>query len=130
MYPEELKYNDHSMWVKVENGNQATTGITGFYSEQVTKTIFVELPEKGATVKKGEPFCSLESSKSINDLLSPLSGKVIEINHALGTNPGLTNSDPYGKGWMVLIEMSDPMELNSFMSAKQYEEWVRTKLRQ
>lgn len=130
MYPEELKYNTDSMWAKVEDNKRARTGITSFYSGQVKKTIFVELPEEGVEVKKGEPFGSLESSKSINDLLSPVSGKVIEVNHALDTNPGLTNSDPYGKGWMVLIEMSNPAELNSFMSAKEYEAWVQTKLQQ
>ena len=130
MYQEELKYNANSMWVKLEDGNKARTGITSFYSEQVTKTIFVELPEEGAIVKKGEPFGSLESTKSINDLLSPASGKIIAVNHALDTNPGLTNSDPYGNGWMVLIEMSNPGELNFFMSAIEYEAFVNTKLKQ
>jgi glycine cleavage system H protein len=129
MYPEELRYNTDSMWIKIE-GNKARTGITGFYSEQITKTIFVELPEEGAPVKKGEPFGSLESSKSINDLLSPLSGKVIEINHAIETNPGLTNSDSYGKGWMVLIEMSHPDEVKTLISAKDYEAFVKTKMQQ
>ncbi len=129
MYPEELKYNDHSMWVKIEDGNRARTGITSFYSDQVQKTIFVELPEEGIEIKKGEPFGSLESSKSINDLVSPLSGKAIAINHEIDTNPGLTNSDPYGKGWMVLIEMSNPEELKTFMNAKEYESFVRAKLK-
>lgn len=130
MYPEELKYTDNSLWVKIEDGNKARTGITSFYSEQITKTIFIELPEEGQIVKKGEPFGSLESSKSINDLVSPVSGKVIAVNHFLDTNPGLTNSDPYGGGWMALIEMSNPNELNSLMSAKEYEAWAKTKMQQ
>ena len=130
MYPEELKYNDNSMWVKIEDSNKARTGITSFYSEQVTKTIFVELPEEGIEVKKGEPFGSLESSKSINDLVSPVSGKVIAVNHELDTDPGLSNNDPFGKGWMVLVEMSNPAELNPFMSAKEYEAFVKTKIKQ
>lgn len=130
MYPEELKYNDNSMWVKIEDGNKVRTGITSFYSEQVTKTIFVELPEEGIEVKKGEPFGSLESSKSINDLVSPVSGKVIAVNHALDTDPGLTNNDPFDKGWMVLIEIADPAELNSMMSSQQYEAFVKTKMQQ
>lgn len=130
MYPEELKYNDNSMWVKIEDGNKVRTGITSFYSEQVTKTIFVELPEEGIEVKKGEPFGSLESSKSINDLVSPVSGKVIAVNHTLDTDPGLTNNDPFDKGWMVLIEIADPAELNSMMSSQQYEAFVKTKMQQ
>ena len=130
MYPDQLRYNDHSMWVKVEEGDKARTGITSFYSEQVTKTIFVELPEEGIQVKKGQPFGSLESSKSINDLLSPVSGKVTAVNHTLDTNPGLTNLDPYGEGWMVIIEMSNPLELDSFMSSKEYEAWVEAKKKQ
>jgi glycine cleavage system H protein len=130
MYPEDLKYTDNSLWVKMEDGNKARIGITSFYSEQITKTIFIELPETGQFVKRGEPFGSLESSKSINDLTSPVRGKVISVNHALDTNPGLTNSDPYGKGWMVIIEMADPSELNSLMSAKEYEVWAKTKVQQ
>jgi glycine cleavage system H protein len=130
MYPEELKYSDNSLWVKIEDGNKARAGITSFYSEQVTKTIFVELPEEGIEVKKGEPFGSLESSKSINDLNSPITGKVIAVNHALDTNPGLTNVDPYGQGWMVLIEMRNPAELSSMMSAKEYEAFVKNKIQQ
>lgn len=130
MYPEELKYSDNSLWVKIEEGNKAREGITSFYSEQITKTIFIELPEEGRIVKKGEPFGSLESSKSINDLESPVSGKVIAVNQALGTNPGLTNSDPYGKGWIALIELSNPAELVSLMSAKEYEARAKTKVQQ
>jgi glycine cleavage system H protein len=130
MYPEELKYNNESLWVKIEGGNKARTGITNFYQDQIKKMIFIELPEEGKTVKKGEPLGSLESSKSINDLNSPVSGKVIAVNHALDTNPGLTNSDPYGKGWMVLIEMANPAELNSMMSSKEYEAFAKTKMQQ
>ena len=129
MYPEELKYNTNSMWVKVENGNKVRTGITNFYQEQVSKTVFVELPEEGIDVKKDEPFGSLESSKSINDLLSPVSGKVIEVNHQLDTNPGLTNSDPYGNGWMVVFQMSNPGEVISLMSAGEYEAFIKEKSR-
>ena len=129
MYPEGLKYNDNSMWINVEDGNKVRTGITNFYQEQIKKTIFIELPEEGIEVKKGEPFGSLESSKSINDLLSPVSGKVIEVNHRLDTNPGLTNSDPYGNGWMVVFQMSNPGEVISLMSAREYESFIKEKSR-
>jgi glycine cleavage system H protein len=129
MYPDKLKYNTDSLWVKVEDGNKIRTGITNFYQEQIKKTIFVELPEEGIEVKKGEPFGSLESSKSINDLLSPVSGRVIEVNHQLDTNPGLTNSDPYGNGWMVVFQMSNPGEVISLMSAGEYEAFIKEKSR-
>jgi glycine cleavage system H protein len=130
VYPEELKYNDNSLWVKVEDGNRARAGITSFYSEQITRTIFIELCEEGITVKKGEPIGSLESSKSINDLESPVSGRIITVNSALNTDPGLTNTDPYGRGWLVLIEMERPEELDSFMAAGEYEAFVKKKLEQ
>jgi glycine cleavage system H protein len=130
VYPVELKYNDNSLWVKVEAGNRARAGITIFYSEQITRTIFIELCEAGITVKKGEPIGSLESSKSINDLESPVSGRIITVNSALNTDPGLTNTDPYGRGWLVLIEMERPEELDSFMAAGEYEAFVKKKLEQ
>ena len=128
MYPEGLRYTKESMWVKVEDSSKARIGITDFYQAQIKKTIFVELPEEGAGVKKDEPFGSLESSKSINDLLSPVSGKVIAVNHKLDTNPGLTNSDPYGEGWMVLIEMSNSSEVSTLMTAGEYEAFIKQKL--
>lgn len=127
MYPAELRYSDNHMWVKTEGENRVRIGITYFYQRQLNKTVFVELPEEGTVVKKGEPFGSIESSKSINDLESPVSGKVTQINGKLGTNPVLTNSDPYGAGWMIEIEISNPAELNSFMSAEQYKGVVAKK---
>ncbi len=127
MYPEELKYNSDSMWIKVEDSARARTGITDFYQKQITKTVFVELPKEGTGVKKGEPFGSIESSKTISDLLSPLSGKIIEVNRSLNTNPGLIDSDPYGKGWMVVIEIAIADELKSLMSAKEYQAYVENK---
>ena len=127
MYPEALKYNSDSMWIKVEDSVRARTGITDFYQKQITKTVFVELPKEGTAVKKGAPFGSIESSKTISDLLSPVSGKITSVNRSLNTNPGLIDSDPYGKGWMVVIEMAVPEELNSLISAKEYQAYVESK---
>ncbi len=129
MYPEELKYNSDSMWIKVEDSRKVRTGITDFYQKQITKTVFVELPKEGTTVKRGEPFGSIESSKTISDLLSPVSGKIIEVNHSLSTNPGLIDSDPYGKGWMVVIGVTSADEMDSLMSAKEYQAFTEQKSR-
>jgi glycine cleavage system H protein len=127
MYPEELKYNDNSLWIKVEDGRKIRMGITGFYSERAEKTIFVELPEQGIAIKKGEPIGSLESTSKINDILSPVSGKIVEVNNTVNTDPGITNTDPYGKGWLVEIEIDKPEELLSLMTAQEYSAFVKKK---
>jgi len=121
MYPKELKYSVDHIWVKSTNNDLVKMGITGYYQKQLRKAIFVEVSKSGSMVKRGEPFGSIESSKTIGDLLSPVSGKVVEVNCLLDTNPGLTNHDPYGMGWMVVIEMNNLGELDSLMSAGEYE---------
>ncbi len=130
MYPEELKYNTDSMWIKIENHSKVRTGITDYYQKQIINAIFVELPKLGTEVKKGKPFGSIESSKAINDLLSPVSGKVTDVNNHLDAKPDLINSDPYGKGWMVVIQVNNPEELKSLMSAKEYEVFIKQKPQQ
>ena len=122
-YPSDLKYTEEHTWLKVE-GNKGRVGITDYAQNQLTDILFVELPETGAQLKHMEPFGIVESAKSTNDLFSPVSGAVVEINEALIKKPGTINKDPYGDGWIIVIDMSNPVELDSLMSADEYRDFV------
>lgn len=122
-YPDDLKYNEEHTWLKVE-GNKGRVGITDYAQDQLTDILFVELPEEGTQVEHMEPFGIVESAKSTNDLFSPVSGEVIEVNRPLTKKPGTINKDPYGQGWMVVIYMSNPGEFDSLISAEEYRDFV------
>jgi glycine cleavage system H protein len=122
-YPDNLKYSEEHTWLKVE-GNKGRVGITDYAQDQLTDILFLELPEVGTQVKHMEPFGIVESAKSTNDLFSPVSGQVIEVNQPLTKRPGTINRDPYGEGWMIVIDMSNPEELDSLIPAEQYREFV------
>jgi glycine cleavage system H protein len=125
MYPEELKYNPEHTWLKLEEDNLGRVGITHYAQEQLKDVVFVELPEIGTDVKQMEPFGVIESVKATNDLYSPISGIVVEINEALKDEPDLVNKDPYGKGWMVVIRMNDLSEINKLLPATSYQEQLQ-----
>jgi glycine cleavage system H protein len=118
--PAELKYTREHEWAKVE-GDRARVGITAFAQEQLGDVVFVELPKVGAKVTAMKTFGVVESVKAVSDLFAPVSGEVIEVNDALPKNPELVNSDPYGKGWMLVIRMSDPKDVDSLMTAADYQ---------
>ena len=120
MYPEELKYNEEHTWLKLEGENLGRVGITTFAQEQLREVVFIELPEVGTGVTHMEPFGVIESVKATNDLYSPVSGEVVEVNEALPDEPGTVNEDPYGKGWMIVIKMSNPAEIEALTSAEEY----------
>jgi glycine cleavage system H protein len=121
MYPEDLKYNEEHTWLRLEGGDVGRVGITTFAQEQLKEVVFVELPEVGTEVTQMEPFGVIESVKATNDLYSPVSGEVIEVNEALQDGPGTVNEDPYGQGWMIVIRMSDPAELEALVPADRYQ---------
>lgn len=121
MYPEELKYDPEHTWLKLEGENLGRVGITHYAQEQLKEVVFVELPEIGAPIKQMEPFGVIESVKATNDLYSPVSGVVLEINEALKDEPGLVNQDPYGKGWMIIIRMNNPSEIDKLLPATAYQ---------
>lgn len=123
MIPDELSYTDEHEWAAVE-GNIATVGISDYAQDAVGDITFVELPAVGADLVKGNEACAIESAKAAVSIYAPLSGKVTEVNDELADNPGLVNSDPYGKGWIFRIELSDPGQLDSLMNAAQYEEFL------
>jgi len=121
MYPSELKYYIEHTWLRLEGDKRGRVGISHYAQEQLREIVFVELPDEGAEVVRMEPFGVIESSKATNDLYSPVSGVVVEANHSLESKPGLVNADPYGKGWMIVIELSNPAELDLLMSAEDYQ---------
>lgn len=119
-YPVDLKYNPEHTWLRIEPDGRGRVGITYYAQKQLKQVVFVELPEAGRGVTHMEPFGVIESAKATNDLYSPASGRVAELNQALTSEPDLVNRDPYGKGWMVVIELSSPDEISRLMSAEAY----------
>lgn len=122
--PEKLKYSKEHEWVKVE-GDTAIVGITDFAQKQLTDIVFVELPEKGKKVEKGKQMAVVESVKSVSDVFSPVSGEVTEANEELANTPETLNKDPYGKGWIVKIKLEDKSQIDSLMSASEYEDFIK-----
>jgi glycine cleavage system H protein len=119
--PKELRYSEEHEWVKVE-GEQVRVGITDFAQHELGDIVFVELPEVGDVVTVNEPFGSVESVKTVSELYAPISGKVVAINEDLSDSPEFVNESPYEKAWMIVLEPTDTGELDSLMSAEQYEE--------
>lgn len=115
----DLKYTDSHEWVKVE-GNSATVGITDHAQEHLGDVVYVELPEEGAAVSQGKAFGAVESVKASSDVNSPISGKVTQVNDEVSNSPGLVNSSPYEKGWIIKVELNNSDELNSLMDADKY----------
>ncbi len=127
MYPEDLKYTKEHEWIKVE-GDRGRVGITHFAQEQLGDVVFVELPKVGRRLKvadgKMEIFGVVESVKAVSDLFSPVSGEVLEVNTALEKQPELVNQDPYGKGWMMVLKITNPKDLDALMTAKAYQAYL------
>lgn len=123
VFPDEVLYSKEHEWARVED-NKAVVGITDYAQEQLGDVVYVELPDPGTEVTRGDTFGVVESVKAVSDLYSPLTGKVIEINEALADKPELVNQEPYGSGWMIKIEFSNEAELDTLLSAREYEDHV------
>ena len=123
IFPDELLYTKEHEWVRVED-SEAVVGVTDYAQQQLGDVVYVELPESGTEVVKGDTFGVVESVKAVSDLYCPLSGTVTEINEALVDKPELVNQEPYGSGWMIKIELSDEAELDGLLSAREYEQIV------
>jgi len=117
--PEGLRYTKDHEWAKVE-GKRARIGITDFAQDQLTDVVFVELPPIGKAVKQGEAMGTVESVKAVSEIFSPITGKVAEVNKTLTDKPELVNKDPYGEGWMVVLETTEPAQANALMDAAAY----------
>jgi glycine cleavage system H protein len=120
MYPEDLRYNIEHTWLRLEGPTRGRVGITQHAQEQLKEVVFIELPDIGTETVHMEPFGVIESVKATNDLYSPVSGRVVEVNEELIDDPGLVNRDPYGSAWMVVIELSNPDEISALITASQY----------
>jgi len=117
--PEDLKFSAEHEWVAVD-GDRARVGITDYAQDALGDVVFVQLPDPGTTVTAAQSCGEVESTKSVSDVYSPVSGRVVETNAALTDTPELVNSSPYGDGWMFVVEMSDPAELESLLDAAAY----------
>jgi len=117
--PQNLKYSEDHEWIKVE-GNTATIGITDFAQSELGDIVFVELPEEGDDITKGESFGTVESVKTVSELYAPLSGSIVAINEELEDSPELVNEDSYEGAWMLKVELSDESELEGLLDADGY----------
>lgn len=122
-FPDDLKYSKEHEWLLVE-GKVVTVGITAFAEAQLGDVVFVELPAVGDKVTKDEAMGVVESVKAVSDVYAPVSGTVVEVNDDLSENTELVNQDPYGDGWMVKIEMTDPTDLEELLTAEEYQAFV------
>lgn len=118
--PADLLYSKDHEWVKVEPGDRARIGITDYAQDALGDVVYVQVPTVGSTVSGGDSFSEVESTKSVSDVYAPVSGRVVEVNEALGDQPQLVNEDPYGAGWLCVIEMSAPGEVDELLDAAAY----------
>jgi glycine cleavage system H protein len=122
-FPENLKYTAEHEWISVD-GNIATIGITDHAQGELGDVVYVDIDEDIADVSKGDTIGTIEAVKTVSDMFAPVSGKVVEINPELNDTPEIVNSDPYGKGWFVKIEMSDTSELDALLDVNAYKELI------
>ncbi len=122
-FPAELKYTKDHEWIRVE-GSQAVIGITEFAQHELGDIVYVDINTVGEEIKKEDVFGTVEAVKTVSDLFMPVNGRIAEFNKKLDTNPELVNSDPYGEGWMVKVDLSEAGDLDGLLSAEQYREQV------
>lgn len=120
---DDLKYTDSHEWIKI-NGSIATIGITDHAQSELTDIVFAELPEIGKLVKKGDELCVVESVKSVSEIYSPLSGKIVKINEKLEDAPEIINGQPYDDGWLVEIEIEKKDEIDALISGSEYQKLI------
>ena len=120
MYPDDLKYSKEHEWVRME-GNIAQIGVTVFAQDSLGDVVFIDLPDVGTEVGQFEKFGEIESVKAVSDLFSPIAGTIVDANSAAIDNPETVNTDPYGSGWLIKVEISDPSQLDELMVAETYE---------
>ena len=121
--PDDLRYTREHEWAR-RKGKNVAVGITEYAQDQLGDVVYLELPDIGDAVKKGEAFGVVESTKAVSELFAPISGKIVEVNDPLVEAPENINEDPYEEGWMVVIEPSDPAELDVLLDAKAYQSFL------
>lgn len=123
MIPSNLRYHQEHEWVRAE-GQQATIGISHFAQDALGDIVFIDLPKVGAKVTAGQQIGEVESTKTTSTIYTPVSGTITKVNADLKDHPEAVNSDPYGKGWMAVIDLTTPAEVDKLMTATQYEEFL------
>ncbi|MEK6279643.1 MAG: glycine cleavage system protein GcvH [Acidobacteriota bacterium] len=122
--PDDLHYSKDHEWVRVE-GDIAVVGITDYAQDSLGDVVYVELPKAGDQFAANEPFGSVESVKAVSEMFSPVSGDVLEANETLNDEPEKVNQDPYGEGWMIKVKLSNPGEVDSLLTAAEYEDFTK-----
>jgi glycine cleavage system H protein len=122
--PEDLSYTKDHEWVRVR-GDQATIGITDHAQNQLGDVVYVELPKVGDKFEVAEPFGSVESVKAVSEIYMPLTGTVSEVNEKLNDAPEMVNADPYGDGWMIVIKMDNPAQVDGLLNSAEYEDYIK-----
>jgi glycine cleavage system H protein len=122
--PEQLRYSAEDEWTRSEK-ERVTIGVTDYAQQQLGDVVFVELPEVGRNVEKGEPFGVIESVKTVADLYAPVSGEVVEINDSLAEAPESVNDDCYGEGWMIVLAVADPKDVDGLLDRAGYLQHIK-----
>jgi len=124
MTPKDYKFTSEHEWIYPESGNKGKVGLADYAQSQLGDIVFLDLPAPGTQVTQGKKMGEVESVKAVSDIFSPASGKVLEVNQAVVAEPKLVNEDPYGAGWLVNLELSNPSELNVLMDSRKYDKFV------
>ncbi|HMZ81365.1 MAG TPA: glycine cleavage system protein GcvH [Acidobacteriota bacterium] len=122
-YPDDCSYTKDHEWIRV-SGDTGRIGITYYAQESLGDVVYVDLPKVGETYKSGAPFGSVESVKAVSELFIPVSGEVLEVNAELADRPELVNNSPYDDGWMVVVRLTSPSEVDALLSATEYEDFI------
>lgn len=121
--PMDLYFTDDHTWVLVE-GDIGTIGLTDYAQSELSEIVYIEIPVVGSEVVQGSPFGTIEAMKTVAELISPMSGKVVEMNESLENDPGQVNADPYGEGWMIKIKIHKPEEVENILTSQDYISYV------
>ncbi len=123
MNPENIKYHKEHTWVKI-SGKKATIGITNYAQESLGDIVYIDLPEQDTSVEANTELSEIESTKTTSSVISPVSGTVMQVNEDLAETPEIINEDPYGKGWIAVLEIEDESQADSLMDASEYEKYL------
>jgi glycine cleavage system H protein len=126
LLPKDLKYTEEHEWVKLD-GDLVKIGITDYAQKELGDVVFVDLPSVGDKITAKEPIATIESVKAVSEIYAPISGEVMEINDSLEHSPEFVNQDPYGKGWVIIVEPTDPKEIDDLLTAAAYSSFIGAK---
>ena len=125
-YPDDLKYHPEHDWARIEEGDEATFGVTWYAQDALGEVVFFDPPAIGAQLTKDQVYAEVESVKAVSDVFAPLSGEIVAVNEALADSPEKINQDPYGDGWMVRVKLSDLSELDALLDVGAYRDLLQS----